>query len=309
MKNSQDRWDIVLDESFVAAASHHEPSAEERAERSRGERRSARIAARRQRRAQRRQRLVARGKVAAILALLGAAGLWMRPPGSSRAAAAPAVAPQTIHVLYAVPADATLDPGMVPAIQQEIEVAQGWFASQTGGHRLRMTPAQGAITVDVRHLKVTQRALADRADAFGLVRDELQPASPSAAGAPQEIDLAFVPVTFASQVRCGEGATGDLAIVWMGSCGLSPSAATETFGEGETFVIAHELAHTLGAVAPCAPHYGNDGHVIDDPRDLLYDGPIQVPRSSALLDPGHDDYYRTGRHDCPDIANSPVWTT
>jgi len=27
------------------------------------------------------------------------------------------------------------------------------------------------------------------------------------------------------------------------------------------------------------------------------------------FDTGHDDYYRTGRHGCPDIANSPVWTT
>jgi hypothetical protein len=88
----------------------------------------------------------------------------------------------------------------------------------------------------------------------------------------------------------------------------SPAAATATFGEGETFVIAHELVHTLGAVPPCGPHYGNDGHVIDDPRDLLYDGPIRVPPRAVLLDPGHDDYYRTGRHDCPDIANSPVWT-
>jgi hypothetical protein len=30
-----------------------------------------------------------------------------------------------------------------------------------------------------------------------------------------------------------------------------------------------EDIHVLGAVEPCAPHYGRNGHVVDDPADLM----------------------------------------
>jgi hypothetical protein len=121
--------------------------------------------------------------------------------------------------------------------------------------------------------------------------------------------LSFVPVTFPEQIRCGEGSQAGFAIVWMGSCSIVPSVGSRTFGEGATFVIAHELVHALGAVPPCAPHYGRNGHVIDDPRDLLYDGPTRAPYGTIELDPGHDDYYHTNHADCPDIADHPAWTS
>jgi len=152
--------------------------------------------------------------------------------------------------------------------------------------------------------------LRDRPDAASLVDDELKPKTTSTTGlAPNEILLSFVPVTFPEQVRCGEGSQAGFAIVWMGSCGIVPSVGSRTFGEGTTFVIAHELVHALGAVPPCAPHYGRNGHVIDDPRDLLYDGASRAPYGTIELDPGHDDYYHTTKADCPDIANSPAWTS
>jgi len=160
--------------------------------------------------------------------------------------------------------------------------------------------------VDVRHLTVTAAELRDRPDAASLVDDELRPKTTSTTGlAPNEIMLSFVPVTFPAQVRCGEGSQAGFAIVWMGSCGVVPSVGSRTFGEGATFVIAHELVHALGAVPPCAPHYGRNGHVIDDPRDLLYDGASRAPYGTIELDPGHDDYYHTNKPDCPDIANHP----
>jgi hypothetical protein len=124
-----------------------------------------------------------------------------------------------------------------------------------------------------------------------------------------EILLSFIPVTFPEQVRCGEGSEAGFAIIWMGSCNATPSLRSTTLGDGATRTIAHELVHALGAVAPCAPHYGRNGHVVDDPRDLLYDGPYASPSGADLqLDPGHDDYYRTGHPNCPDIATHRAWT-
>jgi hypothetical protein len=69
------------------------------------------------------------------------------------------------------------------------------------------------------------------------------------------------------------------------------------------FAMIHEIMHTLGFVAPCAPHFTLAGHVSDDPRDLMYAGPL--PWQPSILDVGHDDYYDHGRLDCPDFARSP----
>ncbi len=54
-------------------------------------------------------------------------------------------------------------------------------------------------------------------------------------------------------------------------------------------LIGHEIFHLLGAVNTCAPHYGIYGETADNANDLMaFDVPFQ---GSALLDPGHDDYW------------------
>jgi hypothetical protein len=66
----------------------------------------------------------------------------------------------------------------------------------------------------------------------------------------------------------------------------------------------------MGAVGSCAPHYGRNGHVTDNPRDIVYDQPPGGPPPASddlLLDPGHDDYFRHDRGGCPDIADHPLW--
>jgi hypothetical protein len=168
----------------------------------------------------------------------------------------------------------------------------------------------GDTAVEVRRISGTAAELRNRPDAAALVAEELQPEDVKSPRQqkPCEILLAFMPVTFPEQVRCGEGSEAAFAIVWMGSCGMSPSVATAGFGDGTTFVIAHEMVHALGAVPRCAPHYGRNGHVVDDPTDLPYYGRSRGGLSDARLDPGHDDYHDTGRDDCWDITGQPVWT-
>jgi hypothetical protein len=77
----------------------------------------------------------------------------------------------------------------------------------------------------------------------------------------------------------------------------------------------HEIVHTLGFVATCAPNHtsehqcpgpnGNkvtEGHVSDSPNDLMYAGcaawnPIE-------LDVGKNDYFRHRNPGCLDLENS-----
>jgi hypothetical protein len=68
------------------------------------------------------------------------------------------------------------------------------------------------------------------------------------------------------------------------------------------FGLLHELFHALGAVASCAPHHTQAGHVLDAPTDLMYAGPL--PWRPAALDVGRDDYFAHGNADCLDLARS-----
>jgi len=68
------------------------------------------------------------------------------------------------------------------------------------------------------------------------------------------------------------------------------------------FSLIHEIFHTLGAVATCAPHRTRRGHVSDDPRDLMYAGDQHWQPS--LLDLGNEDYFNHGNRNCLDVAKS-----
>ncbi len=61
----------------------------------------------------------------------------------------------------------------------------------------------------------------------------------------------------------------------------------------------------MWGVADCAPHDNGDGHVVDDPADLMYEGPLA--QVGIGLDVGHDDYWGHSIDGCPDIADSVLW--
>jgi hypothetical protein len=105
---------------------------------------------------------------------------------------------------------------------------------------------------------------------------------------------------------CGQGRLG-FAVVYIGSCGERPSP-TAVWPGGDTKIAAHELMHALGAVAPCAPHYGANGHVTDTKADLMYPE-TGGSTGDAQLDPGHDDYYKHDIANCIDVSRHPAWTS
>ena len=51
---------------------------------------------------------------------------------------------------------------------------------------------------------------------------------------------------------------------------------------------------------------GNNGHVVDNPNDLMYDGPRRA-QEDIVLDPGNDDYYDHDDGGCWDVKDHPVW--
>jgi hypothetical protein len=66
--------------------------------------------------------------------------------------------------------------------------------------------------------------------------------------------------------------------------------------------MLHEIVHTLGFVASCAPHQVGSGHTSQGANDLMYQG--SEPWVPDTLDIGHDDYFGNGGSGCLDLANS-----
>ena len=77
-------------------------------------------------------------------------------------------------------------------------------------------------------------------------------------------------------------------------CGDNPVGADATNPRYFDYSMVHEVVHTLGFVAACAPHISVQAHVDVAADDLMYSPrtagapPWQFP---AVLDVGHDDYY------------------
>jgi hypothetical protein len=300
----------LFDELFVAGAQYREETAAERAARADEERREQRRRdqqEKRQRVASRlggRRRALAFGLLAVAVLITWRLGWGTRPSGQaeeSKEAEAADPLPTAFVVTHAVPADVQSSPLALETIRAELDITSRWLASQTGGRTLRFIEESGKVAIDERRLSISSTALAGRTDAAAALKEEL-----SIGDRAHAIRLVFAPVRFADQ-RCGETSGRQLVIIWTGSCGVEPLAPVKVFGDGTTATIAHEAMHALGAVEPCAPHHGGNGHVVDDRTDLLYDGPDPAPEPERVLDPGRDDYFDHHNDGCWDVAKHPAW--
>jgi hypothetical protein len=92
-----------------------------------------------------------------------------------------------------------------------------------------------------------------------------------------------------------------------------PCGANRFAGPGDApgyleISMLHEIMHTLGFVATCAPNQWRAGHVSDDPNDLIWAGDgVWVPDgwTAVKLDAGNDDYYKHSNPGCLDLNDSP----
>lgn len=214
-----------------------------------------------------------------------------------------------LRAVIAVPAggDAAAAAALVPAVRHEIDVVTAWFAGQTANGarpRWRRTTdvpgdGDGLPVVSVVPIPHTAAQIAAAADPPATVSDDVAGALPAAEG----VDVVWVDAV-GDGSACG--VTGAAVVLWQAACGIRPST-TSSWPYGGTYLLAHEMTHALGAAGRCAPHTDGGGHVTDDPRDVIYQGPQPRTWAALALDPGRDDYFGTPDGSC-DIAASPLWS-
>ena len=215
--------------------------------------------------------------------------------------------PPTIDVIqavYVVPSDKTSVMGQASAIAHEIVVVQSWFDTQTGGTHPVFARDGNSISVATVNLSGSLEAI----DTDTRIVVEIREALPAAENQPLALFVEGQLDKDDGGSACGwahyRNSPGWLVIL-IDNCDIRPLQGS-VWPYGATYLLAHELTHLLGAVPSCAPNYGYNGHVVDDRRDLLYQGAEPRDWDNLILDPGNDDYYNHGRDDCADIVDSPL---
>jgi len=182
-----------------------------------------------------------------------------------------------IHVMYVLPADGDderLDTN--GSISTSIAAAQTWFSTRADGRRLRFDTADGKLDITFLRLARSSNDLA----AHGLfireaIQDEMKKAGFDAR------DKIYLVYYGGRSETCGGSSwpptvSGNVTALYLR--GTPPHARPCRFnafantvgrtGYWETAAL-HEVLHSLGAVATCAPNHTRAGHVSDDPRDLM----------------------------------------
>ena len=213
-----------------------------------------------------------------------------------------------IHFLYVLPADAPDDQlDLNGRIRQAITGLENWTRFSTGGRIFRIDRYNDVPDVTFVRLHETSQELLDAAKTSAATApDSLKDATAFASvygnvfndlnqlGFAQEqrnrVNLAFLGDIGGLGNVCGMASSSNRFALVLG--GLCMSAN----------ILAHEILHTLGFVPSCAPHESGS-HVTDSSEDVM------APAVGWILDVGHDDYYKTGRTDCPDFDRSPYLTT
>jgi hypothetical protein len=216
-----------------------------------------------------------------------------------------------IHVVYATPADGPDNQYDTNGqIANAVAAFNTWLSDQTGGSSLRIDTYQGAPDISFVRLP---RNDSDYIATNASIRDEVQ-SDLHQVGFNDVNKLYAVFWDGGSNYACGGGAwppalVGNVAAMYLrGTPPGAPACDTNPFGASATtpgyleLAMLHEILHTLGFVATCAPHQVGSGHVSDGNNDLLYQGPQSWMPDT--LDIGHDDYFNTGNPNCLDLANS-----
>ncbi len=218
-----------------------------------------------------------------------------------------------IHVMYVVPSDGRdrqLDTS--GTLSRSLAAIENWFAGQTNGSHLRLDTYNGALDITFQRLDQNSQQAANYLNSNAYVRDAIE-AELSGKGLIQPNKLYAVYYDGLSTYACGGGAwppdlIGHVATLYLKGAYGSVVCDNDQFTSDinsmaiNEYKMIHEILHTMGFVAACAPHHVRAGHTSDDPNDLLYAG--DQAWYPNMLDFNHDDYYQTGNPNCPDLANS-----
>ena len=216
-----------------------------------------------------------------------------------------------IHVVYAVARgghDRRLD--VDGTLGGSVASFNRWLASQTSGRRLRMDTRHGKLDITFVRLPRTDAQYAGQgAFARDLIETDLD-----ASGFTKPKKKYAVYYDGTSTFSCGGAAwpptvPGQDAVMYLKGTPLgSPPCAMNTLAGASAppgyweYAMLHDLLHTLGLVAVCAPNQWRSGHV-PEPSDLMYAG--DTPWTFPLtLDIGRDDYYQASVPGCPSLETS-----
>jgi hypothetical protein len=191
------------------------------------------------------------------------------------------------------------------AIRNDLSRVLHWYNGQTGGRHPRMERNHGRIAVHDLRIPVSVAHLHSAKGGHEAIDDVRRALARSHLARHHALVVAYVEGRGPSRGECGVDG-GAVAVLWMHACGGIFPSTGDRFPYGATYLTAHEMTHALGAVPDCARHASGDGHVTDSPRDILYVGPDRNWQH-LVLDYHHDDYFKTGRHSCYDIAHDHTW--
>ncbi len=310
---NDDPFAALLRGDPVAPPTIHEASAAERAKENemlqRAFQRDGRRTRRRNRlRAMRKSLKIYTIVIVFVAALLGV--FWWQTSGSTQQRLLPTHELRDIRVVRVIEVTAADRPdpaGTDTEIRNQITNMNQWFRTETTADGAGVTA--NLRTVD-RAFKLEHVTLLVRADLLsGSATPSLEVAQAmSSAGftlGADEAAIVFIRIRPVSPI-CGESAAR-YAVVFSTAC----SSATAESASNSSRVAAHELLHVLGAVDErCAKHAGANGHVIDNPHDIMYaaSSATAAPKSAdEHLDPGRDDYWGITKAGCTDIAKLPLW--
>jgi len=200
-----------------------------------------------------------------------------------------AVAGNPVHWIYAIPSDGPdAFSTWTSAMQADAESIDAWWRASDPTRTLRNDLAQFSCgqQIDISMIRLTNSSgqLSSVDTRFDRIADALVALQFSS-------NFTKYVVYYDGPVEpeiCGQGGSAreglGFAIVYVRACAGVPFNTT----------VAHEVLHTIGAVAPGAPHMcpePDDGHVCDDPHDMMYPFGDETPITGLTLDTGRDDYY------------------
>jgi len=209
-----------------------------------------------------------------------------------------------VKVLYAVPSGA-LDRrwDLSGRIGLSVSSANRWLSEQSGGRKVRMDTSGGAL--DITYVALPRTA-AQYASSGVFARNEIE--KDLMIKGFNKANKKYIVFYQGPGTSCGTSywppkSPGNASVVFLEKCpveGLTGDSGRFGFTEA-TWI--HELFHGLGVAAECSRYHTREGHVSDDPSDLMYAG-TSVWRP-ALLDAGGDDYWTASTGACPGIKGSP----
>jgi len=217
-----------------------------------------------------------------------------------------------VHVMYVVPSDGTdREFDVNGKIHQSVERWNTWLEQETNGRRIRIDTINNEPDVTFVRLDRTSEHM----NAYeGALRAKLE-VELVAKGfdAAEKLYLVYYDGGDSRTPACGMGGwppviPGTVAAMFMTALPNNFNCSNVFFAESiddpgqKDHIGIHEVLHSLGFAALCAPNRANGAHVGDYFLDQLYVGIGKA--FPPVLDANRDDYFEHDNPGCLDLANS-----